>query len=678
MKNRKKILICSIVLSMVMLFNSFNYTSTYCEETVKKLSDISTHWGKDYIEDLVEKGIVSGYPDGTFKPNENISRAAFITMLVDCLKLYKIEDETFTDTKNHWSNKNIGAAIEAKIILPEEYYDNKFLPNQNITRAEMARMITRALNKEQLVKSSGNRVLPFTDKEDILPSFKVYIYVASDIGIITGYSDGSFKPNVSATRAHAAKMITKMLEQLEDSKDDSSDLSAEEIFSKLKTSVVTVITSDDEGNEIGMGSGFIIDNNRVVTNYHVIKNSRSVKIRLFNKKEIEVVDIYDYDRALDLAILNIKGANSKGVELGDSSKVLTGQKIYTIGAPQGFEFSISDGVISNKNSTVLGNDYIQISAPISLGNSGGPLINRYGEVIGINTLIRIDAQNLNFSIPINSIKNMISGKDNCLDISKVTGDIDLINIGSKVQNFEVYQTNFKDEKDSRIYNDNNEFDMNNSSLYFGFNIDLEHYKELNDNYGVLGAYIYNKKGETVDSEVFQLKLDRDGITNVSHVIKNFSIASLYEGEYELKILLDNNILCTKKINVLNSFKINDLDITKQEFSIINFDDYTKDASINVSYKFNKDKTYKIGVRSLFEFTDKIKYEKWIKFDLTLYYPNGKHISYNSYKIIYPGESSLDYIDGIGYESYGQWLTGEYRYVVKANGEIIGDKTFTVY
>jgi len=201
---------------------------------------------------------------------------------------------------------------------------------------------------------------------------------------------------------------------------ESSVLTAKEIFSRVSHSVVYIETYDSAGNSVACGSGFIVDsaNGKVVTNYHVINGAQSAKVKISTGAIYTVEKVLGYDQAADIAILKINGFGLKAVSIGDSETVETGDKIYAIGNPLGLENTMSDGLISSKSRVVDGTSYIQISAPISHGSSGGVLLNEQGKVIGITSAGIDDGQNLNFAIPINALKPMLTQ-----DINKTLADI---------------------------------------------------------------------------------------------------------------------------------------------------------------------------------------------------------------------------------------------------------------
>ncbi len=165
------------------------------------------------------------------------------------------------------------------------------------------------------------------------------------------------------------------------------------------------------------GSGFIYDEEgHIVTNNHVIRNAENITVRLHNGNEYEAV-VVGGDPDTDVAVIKIEAPEEElsPVTLGDSDTLQVGQFAVAVGSPQGLEGSLSFGHIS-----ALGRDelmlpdpdlrfqnFIQTDAAINLGNSGGPLVNIRGEVIGINTAIVFGADSLGFAIPINLAESVI-------------------------------------------------------------------------------------------------------------------------------------------------------------------------------------------------------------------------------------------------------------------------------
>ncbi len=187
-------------------------------------------------------------------------------------------------------------------------------------------------------------------------------------------------------------------------------LNASEISEKVAPSVVYIAVMDADANIIGTGSGFFLTaDGVVVTNYHVIEDSYYAAIVTISGNIYEATSVIAYDEEMDVAVLRVSKTDLDGnsvsgfpaVTTADSDAIKAGQRVYALGNPQGLRNTISDGIISNVSQVVDGDTYIQITAPISSGSSGGALVNEYGEVIGITAAGITAGENLGFAIPIN-------------------------------------------------------------------------------------------------------------------------------------------------------------------------------------------------------------------------------------------------------------------------------------
>lgn len=184
----------------------------------------------------------------------------------------------------------------------------------------------------------------------------------------------------------------------------SQVLSAENIYKKVSGAVVVILAYDYNNQLSKQGSGVVIDDKGyVVTNYHVLEGCERLEIHHI-KEIVPYVDIIGIDVEKDILILKIKAQKFPAIEIGDSEKLNIGQRVYAIGNPLGFENTISEGIISGLRShEESGRSFIQITASISSGSSGGAVVNDKGELIGISTLSVSEGQNLNFAIPIHDV-----------------------------------------------------------------------------------------------------------------------------------------------------------------------------------------------------------------------------------------------------------------------------------
>jgi tetratricopeptide (TPR) repeat protein len=176
------------------------------------------------------------------------------------------------------------------------------------------------------------------------------------------------------------------------------------IFDAVSPSIVTVIQKDVAGKTVGFGTGFAIQNGKLVTNYHVVENGQiSVQI---GPVTIEA-EVEKTDKLNDLAIVVLKAnASLPGLSLAKATPK-AGEKIYVVGNPAGLEKSISEGLVSGTRS-VNGQTLIQVSAPNSPGSSGSPVLNASGEVVAIAAASLERGQNLNFAIPVDFLHGLIN------------------------------------------------------------------------------------------------------------------------------------------------------------------------------------------------------------------------------------------------------------------------------
>ncbi len=183
---------------------------------------------------------------------------------------------------------------------------------------------------------------------------------------------------------------------------------ATELNNMYLNSVGELVVYDKQKKQISLGSCFVYtQDGMLVTNYHVIKGGYSAEITI-GYRTYRVSSVVDYDKQLDLAILKIPATNLQPVKICRLEHK-TGETVYALGNSQGLTSTFSKGMITYSNRESEGVHYVQHDAAISSGNSGGPLINEYGEVIGINTLTLEDSQNLNFAIRIGQIGKLSLG-----------------------------------------------------------------------------------------------------------------------------------------------------------------------------------------------------------------------------------------------------------------------------
>lgn len=183
---------------------------------------------------------------------------------------------------------------------------------------------------------------------------------------------------------------------------------ANELYNQSVKYVGEIVVYDKKGKELGLGTGFVISSDgKIATNYHVIDGAYSADITI-NGIKYPIVSALAYDAKIDLAVLKI---NASGLTPATICKlpVSVGSIVYAIGSSRGMTNTYSQGIITYSDRVVDGVSHVQHDASITHGNSGGPLINVYGEVIGINSWMISESQNLNFAVFVGELDKLVYG-----------------------------------------------------------------------------------------------------------------------------------------------------------------------------------------------------------------------------------------------------------------------------
>jgi hypothetical protein len=186
-------------------------------------------------------------------------------------------------------------------------------------------------------------------------------------------------------------------------------MSAGDIYKKSSPAVVMIELYDASGKVSATGSGFVVGaDGRILTNYHVLSHSKQATVRLANGDAYDTVEVLDVDKRKDIAFIKIKAVDLPCLTLGRSASVQVGDAVFALTSPLGLlQNTLSQGLVSGIREGD-GYRYFQMSAPISHGSSGGPVLNARGEVIGIAFATIQEGQNLNFAIPIDYARGMLS------------------------------------------------------------------------------------------------------------------------------------------------------------------------------------------------------------------------------------------------------------------------------
>lgn len=186
-------------------------------------------------------------------------------------------------------------------------------------------------------------------------------------------------------------------------------------------SVVMLLMVDKNDQPICLGSGFFVQENIIATNLHVIEGATKGYGKLIGVKDkFEIMGVVGVDKEYDLALLMTKDVKAPSLSLTDSTQVTIGDEIYVVGNPLGLEGTFSQGIVSG----VRKDDkysFLQITAPISPGSSGGPVLNNQGKVIGVAFAGFDDGQNLNFAISSNAIVSLLKEIKSPFSFPKISG-----------------------------------------------------------------------------------------------------------------------------------------------------------------------------------------------------------------------------------------------------------------
>ena len=195
------------------------------------------------------------------------------------------------------------------------------------------------------------------------------------------------------------------------------DRTTADLVAELKPSIVVITFSGRDGKQEGLGTGFVVsEDGLIATNYHVIGEGRPISVQFADGTKREVIEVRASDRQMDLAIVKINQKGLKPLELGDATKAKDGQPVVAVGNPRGLKHSVVEGVISGQRE-IEGRPMLQLAMPIEAGNSGGPLVDRDGRVLGIITLKSLVTDNLGFAISVNSLKPLLE-KPNPIPMSR--------------------------------------------------------------------------------------------------------------------------------------------------------------------------------------------------------------------------------------------------------------------
>ena len=243
---------------------------------------------------------------------------------------------------------------------------------------------------------------------------------------------GMMLPDFAQLVAREGGAVVNIQASRERDEDDNGNEDPFMEFFKRLTPNAPDFSEDDNATSANFGSGFIISpDGYILTNTHVIKGMTNIKVTLNDKREYPA-KLIGQDEKSDVAVLKIDAKNLPTVKIGNPDELKSGEWVAAIGAPFGFENSVTSGIVSAKNRTLPDDGYmpfIQTDVAINPGNSGGPLFNLKGQVVGINSQIYSRSggfMGISFAIPINVAMNVA-------DQLKATGKVERGQLGVVIQ-----------------------------------------------------------------------------------------------------------------------------------------------------------------------------------------------------------------------------------------------------
>jgi hypothetical protein len=397
----------SILLILVLLLSAFPLTAAATDVTAETAAN-----------KLYELGLFRGTDDG-YELERQPTRQEALVMLIRLLgkesaALNGDWNHPFTDVDSLWVDSYVGYAYQKN--LTTGYSATAFGGRDYATAAHYITLVLRALGYSE---AAGDFVWssPWTLSDEL------------------GLTDGEYNADSLLTRGDVAVISYRalnmrlkggdmtLLEYLQaggaigQSQNQNGSLSATEISEKCSSAVFYIEVYSDANHEKTMasGSGFFVNGDgAAVTNFHVIKKAESARITLTSGERYDVLDVIYASEDEDLAVLRVSKTSTSGktvgafdyLETGDSTAVKNGDTIYTISSPLGLQNTMSNGIVSNAGREMYGTTFLQITAAISSGSSGGALLNDHGQVVGVTTGSFKDSQNLNLAVPISKLKDV--------------------------------------------------------------------------------------------------------------------------------------------------------------------------------------------------------------------------------------------------------------------------------
>ena len=341
-----------LILVLVILASSPSFGQTV---------DIENHWAKNEVEFLLSKGIVTGYVDGTFRPDKSITRAEFIRLINNVFGYEDLAEISFKDVKpTDWFYKEIQKGIAEGYI--NGYTDDTIKPNKPITRAEAARIIAVAYH---LVNEESISAKTYKDAKDIEEWALNSISILKDKNYINGYTDGTFKPKKELTRGEAAKIICSISDEIiNEEMEFSKDVSGNGLVNRSNVTLKDMTIDGDLYLTQGIGNGDINLEGVIIMGKLLIMGGGENSIHIVNSKVNEM--IINKKKTNVRVVLNentevnsISIENNGMVVVGNKAKV---NKLQTVGTSKievAKDGEIKELEVTSKNTQINSEGTIQ-------------------------------------------------------------------------------------------------------------------------------------------------------------------------------------------------------------------------------------------------------------------------------------------------------------------------------
>ncbi|EDL56465.1 transglutaminase family protein [Gimesia maris] len=261
--------------------------------------------------------------------------------------------------------------------------------------------------------SGENRIqaeaIPFEGKQEMIGCQKGTARFCDRqvILILSGLMLILLLPPVFSAGADPAEPIVARHPDVSESTGTGLSLSAEALAEQAKSSVVAVSFAGRDGQQAGLGTGFVISaDGLIATNLHVIGEARPISVQFMDGKKYDVKEVHATDRQMDLAVLKVDAEDLTPLPLAEPDSLKQGAEVIALGNPQGLRYSVVKGVNSGTRE-IDGKPMIQLAIPIEPGNSGGPVLDAQGYVQGIVTLKSAVTRNLGYAVNISALKVLL-------------------------------------------------------------------------------------------------------------------------------------------------------------------------------------------------------------------------------------------------------------------------------